>query len=63
MPALRRTPRVGCVLRIEVGARQMIAVILSLTESNENSLERRSVAYRSFRNKSTLYNFFQLALE
>jgi len=41
----------------------MIAMIISLTESNKNPLEGRADAYRSSRNKSTLYNFFRVAIQ
>jgi len=61
LPALRRTPRVGEFKGSKLGTRQMIAMIICLTECNENSLERRADAYRSNRNKSILCNFFHVA--
>jgi hypothetical protein len=47
LPALRRTSLVGEVKRLMTLARHTIAVVITFSKSNKNSLERRTGAYRS----------------
>ena len=55
LPALRRTPHVGEVEQSMTGARQTFAVTITFRKSNKNSQERRAGAYRSSKEKVSIW--------
>jgi len=55
LSARRLTPRVGEFQHSVTVVRQMIAVITILRKCGKNLLERRAVAYRSSREKHSIY--------